>query len=69
MGGRRYHRGRRRGLARATAMAAIDELRKRGVSKIQLEVMERNEPALALWRTLGFNKVSDRLVLANGHRR
>jgi ribosomal protein S18 acetylase RimI-like enzyme len=32
-------------------------------SKIQLEVTEGNEPAVAFWRSLGFERVTQRFVL------
>ncbi len=57
---------RRRGLARQSAIQAILESQSNAPSKIQLEVMEGNESAEALWRSLGFAKVSERLVLKNG---
>jgi ribosomal protein S18 acetylase RimI-like enzyme len=55
---------RRRGIARACAEQAISELRSLGPSKIQLEVMEGNAGAAALWKSLHFEKVSERLVLS-----
>ncbi|MFZ0813940.1 MAG: GNAT family N-acetyltransferase [Candidatus Sulfotelmatobacter sp.] len=55
---------RRRGLARQCAQLAIAELRKLGPSKIQLEVVEGNPGARALWLSMGFCKVSERYVLA-----
>jgi ribosomal protein S18 acetylase RimI-like enzyme len=51
------------GVARNCALQAIRELELHAPSKIQLEVMEGNEGAEALWRSLGFEKVSERLVL------
>jgi len=54
---------RRMGVARNCALQAIRELRAHAPSKIQLEVMEGNKGADALWRSLGFEKVSERLVL------
>jgi ribosomal protein S18 acetylase RimI-like enzyme len=54
---------RRMGVARSCAMQAIRELESHAPSKIQLEVMEGNLGAEALWRSLGFEKVSQRLVL------
>jgi len=55
---------RRRGLARRCAQMAIDELEKRGPSKIQLEVVQGNPGATALWLSMGFRKVSERYILA-----
>jgi ribosomal protein S18 acetylase RimI-like enzyme len=54
---------RRMGGARNCAIQAIRELESHAPSKIQLEVMEGNTGAEALWRSLGFEKVSERLVL------
>jgi ribosomal protein S18 acetylase RimI-like enzyme len=54
---------RRVGVARNCAAQALQELETRAPSQIQLEVMEGNEGAHALWRSLGFEKVSERLVL------
>lgn len=59
---------RRRGIARACAIQAIDELVSLGPSKIQLEVIEGNAGAVALWRALQFKKVSERFVLARDRR-
>jgi ribosomal protein S18 acetylase RimI-like enzyme len=55
---------RRRGLARSCAEMVIAELQKSSASKIQLEVGEGNRAAATFWKTLGFQKVSERLVLA-----
>lgn len=54
---------RRRGLAKECALQALRELQKLAPSKIQLEVVEGNKAAAALWRSLGFEKVSERYVL------
>ncbi|MGH7766908.1 MAG: GNAT family N-acetyltransferase [Candidatus Binatia bacterium] len=54
---------RRRGVGEASARHAVEFLRERRVSKIQLEVMDGNEKAAALWKKLGFAKVSERFVL------
>jgi len=54
---------RRMGVARSCAIQAIRELESHAPSKIQLEVVEGNTGADALWRSLGFEKVSERLVL------
>ena len=55
---------RRKGMARACAELVISELWKSSPSKIQLEVAEGNSAAAGLWRSLGFRKASERLVLA-----
>ncbi len=54
---------RKRGLAKACALEAILELWTHKPSKIQLEVLEGRTAAAALWKSLGFRKVTDRLVL------
>lgn len=54
---------RRRGIARACAQQAIDELQSRAPSKLQLEIMENNRGAAALWASLGFEKIAERWVL------
>jgi ribosomal protein S18 acetylase RimI-like enzyme len=55
---------RRKGIAQIVARQAIRELRSKSTAKIQLEVMEGNRAAAALWESLGFRKVSARYVLA-----
>jgi ribosomal protein S18 acetylase RimI-like enzyme len=59
---------RRRGLAGECARRAIAELEKLSPSKIQLEVVEGNLGARALWLSLGFCKVSERYILAQPHK-
>jgi len=54
---------RRKGIARACAKQVIDELWRSSPSKIQLEVIEGNAGAAELWRSLGFEKVTERFVL------
>jgi ribosomal protein S18 acetylase RimI-like enzyme len=54
---------RRRGLAKAFAQEAIRELWTHSPSKIQLEVLEGRTAAAALWKALGFHKVTERYVL------
>ena len=54
---------RRRGIGLECARLAVAELQKLGSSKIQLEVMDGNEGARALWLSMGFRKVSERYVL------
>jgi len=54
---------RRRGIARLSAQQAIEELRSHAPSKLQLEIMQNNRPAAALWASLGFEKVAERWVL------
>jgi ribosomal protein S18 acetylase RimI-like enzyme len=55
---------RRKGVAQSVARQVIQELRSQSPSKIQLEVMDGNRAAVALWEALGFRKVSERFVLA-----
>jgi ribosomal protein S18 acetylase RimI-like enzyme len=59
---------RRQGIARACAKQVIDELGKASPSKIQLEVVEGNDAAAELWRSLGFKKVTERFVLTEKDR-
>jgi ribosomal protein S18 acetylase RimI-like enzyme len=54
---------RRQGLARTCAVEAIRELWTHSPTKIQLEVMEGRTAAAALWRSLGFQRVTERFVL------
>jgi ribosomal protein S18 acetylase RimI-like enzyme len=54
---------RRKGIARACARQVIEELWKSSPSKIQLEVVEGNAAAAELWRSLGFQKITERFVL------
>jgi ribosomal protein S18 acetylase RimI-like enzyme len=54
---------RRMGVARSCALQAIGELEEFAPSKIQLEIMEGNVGAEALWSSMGFGKVSERYVL------
>jgi ribosomal protein S18 acetylase RimI-like enzyme len=54
---------RKKGIARACAEQVIEELQQFSISKIQLEVTEGNLAASELWRSLGFRKVTERLVL------
>ncbi len=54
---------RRRGLAKASALAAIAELWTHNPSKIQLEVVEGRTAAASFWTSLGFRKASERFVL------
>jgi ribosomal protein S18 acetylase RimI-like enzyme len=55
---------RRRGVGKTCAMEAIRELWAHTPSKIQLEVIEGRGAAAALWKSLGFQKVTDRYVLS-----
>jgi len=54
---------RRKGIARACAESVIKELWKLSPSKIQLEVVENNRAAMELWKSLGFRRATERLVL------
>lgn len=53
---------RRRGIAKACALEAIRELWAHSPSKIQLEVVEGSSAA-AFWKSLGFQKFTERFVL------
>ena len=54
---------RRKGIARACVKQVIEELWKASPSKIQLEVVQGNAAAAELWRSLGFQKVTERFSL------
>lgn len=56
---------RRRGVGEASARLAVEFLQQRHAAKIQLEVMDGNDKAAALWKKLGFAKVSERFVLGS----
>ena len=56
---------RRRGVGEAVARLAVEFLQERQAAKIQLEVMDGNDKAAALWKKLGFAKVSERFVLGS----
>lgn len=55
---------RRRGIARTCALEAIKELWTYAPSKIELEVVEDRVAAAALWKSLGFQEITERFVLA-----
>jgi ribosomal protein S18 acetylase RimI-like enzyme len=57
---------RRRGVAKAAAKEAIRQLWTYSPSKVQLEIVEGQIVATALWRSLGFQKVTERFVLPRG---
>ena len=54
------------GLGRQLAETAIDRARERGCARMDLDANEANEPALALYRSLGFDSWS---AAAGGHDR
>ncbi len=54
---------RRHGIAKTCALEAIRELSAHAPSKIQLEVVQGLVAASALWKSIGFQKVTDRYVL------
>jgi ribosomal protein S18 acetylase RimI-like enzyme len=56
---------RRKGIAARCAKNVIQELQAQSPSKIQLEVVDGNQAAIALWQSLGFERVSSRFVLKN----
>lgn len=47
------------GLGRALVEAALERARIRGCARIELDANEANEPALALYRSVGFGSWSD----------
>jgi ribosomal protein S18 acetylase RimI-like enzyme len=51
-------RARRKGVAKALVAACTEDAKARGASFVSLEVLTTNEPALAAWRRLGFETVS-----------
>jgi len=55
---------RSRGVGRALMEAAADWARRRGCTTIELGVYEFNAPALALYRSLGYETLSRRMSLA-----
>ena len=57
---------RRRGIASICAGDAIRELQAHAPSKIQLEVVDGRVAAVALWESLGFQRVTGRFVLSGG---
>ena len=57
---------RRKGIARLCARQAIAEMRAFCPSKLQLETVDGNEKANALWQSMGFRRVSERFVLQDG---
>jgi ribosomal-protein-alanine N-acetyltransferase len=55
-----------RGFGRPLLARHLDELRRRGVRRVHLEVEEGNEPALRLYRALGFAEVGRRAAYYPG---
>lgn len=51
---------RRRGLARALVLGGVDWARRRGTTRLLLEVHHGNAPAIALYRSHGFQPVARR---------
>jgi ribosomal protein S18 acetylase RimI-like enzyme len=47
------------GLGRALLEAALERARRRGCARIELDANEANEPALRLYRSVGFGSWSD----------
>ena len=47
------------GLGRALVNAAIERARERGCARIELDANERNDPAVALYESVGFSSWSD----------
>jgi GNAT superfamily N-acetyltransferase len=57
---------RRHGLGAELVRAALDRARERGCRRIELDVNDANEPALALYERMGFSSYVDEL---GGHNR
>jgi ribosomal-protein-alanine N-acetyltransferase len=55
---RQSHQG--RGLGRALLVDLMDEAQRRGVRELFLEVRADNEPAIALYQSLGFREIDRR---------
>jgi ribosomal protein S18 acetylase RimI-like enzyme len=51
------HDSRRRGVLKALLAGAVEETKGKGASLVTLEVLKSNEPAVAVWRRLGFDEV------------
>ena len=51
--------GRGSGIGRAMVAFAIERARERGCRRLELDTAEENEPALALYRSLGFRSGAD----------
>ena len=47
------------GLGRALVEAALERARRRGCARVELDANEANEPALSLYRSVGFGSWSD----------
>jgi ribosomal protein S18 acetylase RimI-like enzyme len=47
------------GLGRALVDAALERARERGCARIELDANERNDPAVALYESVGFSSWSD----------
>jgi ribosomal protein S18 acetylase RimI-like enzyme len=59
-------RARGTGVGRALVEAALERARERGCARIELDANEANEPAVALYRSIGFESWSE---AAGGHNR
>lgn len=51
-------RGRRQGVAKALMRECVDDAKAKGAEFVSLEVLLDNEPALTVWRRLGFQPVT-----------
>jgi ribosomal protein S18 acetylase RimI-like enzyme len=49
-------RGRRQGVGKALLRECVSDARERGASVVSLDVLTTNEPALTIWRRLGFRE-------------
>jgi ribosomal protein S18 acetylase RimI-like enzyme len=59
-------RARGTGVGRALVEAALERARERGCARMELDANEANEPAVALYRSIGFESWSE---AAKGHNR
>lgn len=53
---------RKKGVAKALTMAAVNEVRKRNIKYMKASVYNVNETAGKTWKSLGFEKISTNLV-------
>jgi GNAT superfamily N-acetyltransferase len=54
---------RRRGIARRLVGEGIKYFRERGLEKVHLDVVQSNEPALSLYRSMGYETINEEVML------
>ncbi len=54
---------RRRGIAKRLVGEGIRYLRERGVEEVRLDVVQSNEPAISLYRSMGYETISEEVML------